>query len=191
MKKSFFNIKNSKMVGFYLLFIGIVALAKILFLHEFKIIYVILILIMIPSVDFIIRGSAKKRYRGFLIPGITFLLTSLFLFFYLVFIDKNVFGISKIWPIFGIFPAISLVTYYITTPQKEPKIIIPAIFLFLLSVIFLFYTYGVITFKFKFILLLLIPLFIVFVGLYFIFNKEIKFFKKQRDSNNIKKKGNK
>ncbi len=191
MINKFLNIKNSKIAGIYLLFVGIVVLAKILFLKEFKIIYIILILLVVPSIDFTIRGISRKKKRGFIIPGITFGLTSIFLLIYLIFFDKISFGIAKIWPIFGLFPSFGLIAYYAADEKKEPRIIIPAIFLGLLSIIFILYTCGVISFKFRYILLLILPMIVIFFGLYFIFNREIEFFKKKMDKKRLELKKNK
>ncbi|HOV13415.1 MAG TPA: hypothetical protein PK771_03945 [Spirochaetota bacterium] len=182
MKNKLVNIKNSKIVGFYLLFIGVVALIKILFLKEFKIVYIVLVLLLIPSIDLIIRGVLKKKNRGLIIPGISFGLTSIFLLIYIPFLDKTFFNILRIWPIFGIFPSLGLIVYYVSSTKKDPKIIVPGIFLGLLSIIFLFYTCGIISFKFRFIILLIIPLLIIFVGLYFIFSNEITFYKKKMEN---------
>jgi len=188
MEKGFNNAKRSKIIGIYLLFIGVVTLLKILFFVELKIIYIVLLLFFTISIDLLVRGIVIKRARGFLIPGITFGLTSLFLIIYISFLDNTFFNIKRIWPILGIFPSISLIIYYILTPRRDPKIIIPAIFLGLLSLIFIFYTCGIIFFKFKFVILLMIPFLIIFIGLYFIFGNEISSYRTKLENRNLHKK---
>ncbi|OHD13327.1 MAG: hypothetical protein A2086_11655 [Spirochaetes bacterium GWD1_27_9] len=185
--KNLFNIKTSKIIGFYIFTVGLIILFKLLFLEQFKIIYIALFLLILPAIDFTVRGFRKKKRRSFLIPGITFLTGCLFFLVYIFFFNPNYGSLIKVWPVIGIFPALGLITYYIFTPKRDPRIIVPAIFFLFLSIVLLFFTTGIINFKFRYFLLLLLPFMVILVGLYLLFNNEIKNIKKNIDKNSDKK----
>lgn len=184
MEKTKLKLSTSKIIGIYIFLIGSIILLKILFYDNLDIIFIILLLLLIPSVDLTIRGIYKKRHRKFIIIGIIILLSVIFLLIYQLFIDKRVISMKQLWPIFGYFPPISMILYYFKSNKyKYPAILVPTFFLIILSTILLLFTCGIINFQFKYFILLSIPLLIILLGLYLIFSNEIRLLKKNIDKN--------
>jgi hypothetical protein len=187
MMKKNINFTVSRIIGFYLTIIGLVILFKILFLEQFKILYIVLVLLIIPSIDFIVRALTRKRQKILLIPGITVFCTCIFFLLYLIFFESSSVTLNQIWPFLGMFPALGMIFYYIISIRKNSAIIVPGIFLVFLSVILLLFTTNIINFKFTYFLFLMIPFTIIIVGLYLLFRKEIKFLRRNKDGKNLPK----
>jgi hypothetical protein len=162
----------SKIFGIYILIFGVIILLKILFLSEFKFLYILLIIISIASCDLIIRSLISRKRRILIIPGTIILLSCIFFLVYLL-IDPLFLYFGKIWPILGMFPATAMIIFYMISYKKRASIIVPGIFLFFLSIILILFTTSVINLPFTYFLLLLIPSMIILTGLYLIFRNEI------------------
>jgi hypothetical protein len=179
------KIYPSKVVGIYILLLGMIILFKILFAELFTGVHIILIILTVASLDLTIRGLFMNKRKFLLIPGIIIFLTCIFLLIYIFFIDPHFNYFANIWPVMSSFPAISLIVFYLRSSKKRTAIIVPGIFLLILSIILLLFTTHIITLKFTTFLLLLIPSMIIITGLYLIFRNELEIFKKK-----IKKKHN-
>jgi hypothetical protein len=187
MKTKSLNFGISRIIGLYLVVVGLVVLFKILFLEQFKISYIIIILLLLPSFELIIRGFMRKRQKILVIPGVTILLTCIFFLIFMIVFNSDMSKLVGLWPILGLFPSIGLITYYIISLRKSVSIIVPALFLLFLSIMMLLFTTGVLTFKFSYFLLLLVPLLIILIGLYLLFKKEIFFIRKNMGNKNSDK----
>lgn len=175
-----FRLPKKKVLGLYLLIIGIVVLLKILFVDEFSVVYILLIIVLFASIDMIVRAlKNKKKEKSLYIPGLILCLTTVFLSIYLLLLTDTIFTIEKLWPLFGIFSGISLISYYFIFIPKSPSTIVPGIFITIVSIILLASRIGFFCVDFKKFLLLLIPAFIILIGLYFIFDEKIKELKNQ------------
>ena len=185
MKKNIF-LSTRKLIGFYVLLFGLIILFKIIFLKEFNIQYIFLMIIFIISLDLTIRGFIKKKRRKLLIPGTFFLLSSIFFIIYFTLKELINYSIIHWWPIIGIFGGLSLIIYYIKSKEKSEAIIVPGFFLIFLGSILVLFTSKILNFGFRYFLVFLIPGLIILLGIYLIFAKEIKYLKKYFDKNNKK-----
>lgn len=185
MKKKL-TLSTRKLIGFYILLFGLIILFKIIFLKEFKIIYIILVIIFIISLDFIVRSIIKKRKDLLLVPGIFFLLSDIFLLAYFILKETIHYDIIYLWPIIGIFAGISLVVYYFRSKEKNAAIIVPGFFFIFLGSILILFTSNILNFGFKYFLIFLLPGLIILLGVYLIFAKEIKYLKRYFKKNNKK-----
>lgn len=181
-------LSTRKLAGFYILLLGLIILFKIIFIKEFKIIYIFLLIIGIISLDFTVRGFIKKKRIKFLIPGVFFLLSSLFFTIYFILKDLTNYSIIYLWPIIGVFAGVSLVVYYLKSEEKSEAIIVPAFFLIFLGIVLILFTSKILNFGFRYFLIFLIPGLIILLGIYLIFAKEIKYLTKYLDRNNKEKK---
>ncbi len=160
-----------KILGLYVFIFGLSILVKVLF-KGLEIKYFFLFFVSVLSVHMIILALFFKR-KKFIIPGIILLLSSLFLFLYYIFF-VNVIQFKNIWPVIGLITSISLVGFYSISTGKNPAIIIPGIFIGILSLILLFITLGLFKIRFMDFLLILISTMFIFVGSYFLFNIKIR-----------------
>ncbi len=184
--KNKISLSTRKLIGFYILLFGLITLFKIIFLKEFKVIYIVLLIIFIISLDLSVRGFIKKKRTPLLVPGIFFLLSSIFFLIYFILKETINFNIINFWPLIGIFAGIALIVYYIKAKNKNVAIIIPGFFLIFLSSILILFTTKILNFGFKYFLIFLIPGLIILLGIYLIFAKEIKYLKKYFEKNNKK-----
>ncbi|HPK62266.1 MAG TPA: hypothetical protein PK426_07440, partial [Spirochaetota bacterium] len=154
-KKLLLSVK--KTAGLYIFILGIIFFLKIFFPEELRLIYILLILISVISLDLIIRAFYNKKRVKLLIPGFIFLPTAIFFLIYLIFLGEGKSNIKFIWPIIGIFPGLSLIIYYLKSEKRSPSIIIPGIFLIVFSGALLLFNLKIINFSFQFFLIMLAP----------------------------------
>jgi len=162
-------LKPSKRVGFYIFYIGLILLLKIIFKEKMQIHYAFAIFLVLPSWDCILLGFINKKYKVLIIPGVTLFLTLIFLFLY-EFVLNNYISLGKFWPVFGIFPAISFITYSFVFHKKNPRVIIPAIFIAVMSIILLLFSLKIVKMKFKTFLPFFISISIMSLGIYIMYN---------------------
>lgn len=175
-------ISKRKIIGICLFLLGVFLLSSQLFPNQAFYKYLILIFILIISVGFIIYSTRSEKNRKLIIPGISFSLLSLFILSYFVFFNNYPF--EKIWPIIGLFPAISLIVYYLISPAKSPSTIVPGIFIGIMSsVIFIKMNFENDNISFQQILLIIISSMIILSGLGFMFSKKIRDIKKHLKAN--------
>jgi hypothetical protein len=183
MKVSYF-LSKKKILGLFLLIFGITILLMIIFP---RIDINIMVFVALMSVMLIVKAFETQGSKRYIIPGLMFLLISIFLILYYLFFEDEI-ELKRIWPILGIFPGISLIVYYIMSKTRSLATIIPGIFILLLSLVILMITIGVINISFRTFLALLVSGMIIITGLYFVFNNEIKFFQKHIKKKKLVKK---
>jgi len=183
MKVSYF-LSKKKILGLFLLIFGITILLMIIFP---RIDINIMVFVALMSVMLIVKAFETQGSKRYIIPGLMFLLISIFLILYYLFFEDEI-ELKRIWPILGIFPGISLIVYYIMPKTRSLATIIPGIFILLLSLVILMITIGVINISFRTFLALLVSGMIIITGLYFVFNNEIKFFQKHIKKKKLVKK---
>ncbi len=171
-----------KLLGVYILLIGILLLVK--FMMNITLLYVFVGLLLLPGIELIMGVIIYKRSKKLLIPGITLLGTSLFLLFYLLF-SRELQGLLKFWPVIGISPAIGLIVYYFTTGSKNPATIIPGVFILLMCIILMFFSLGVFSFSFKDFILISVPVIIILFGIFIIIYPGKKFDNQSNRNENI------
>lgn len=167
-------LPGKKVLGFYLLIIGVLSFFKVLFYDQLSIGFVMAFLIMVMSIDMVVRSLVVKEQkdRKLFIPGATLLQAVIFFFlYYLLFVNIDM-EIDKLWPVLGIFPGLSLILYYFIFQRQSPTVIVPGIFITLLSVVILLINLGIFKFGFKHFLMLLIPIFAIVVGLFLIIGND-------------------
>jgi len=185
-KKKNLLLSVKKTAGLYIFVLGIIAFLKIFFPKELRLIYILLILISVISLDLIIRSFLHKKRLKLIIPGFIFLPTAIFFLIYLIFLGDGKSNIKFIWPVVGVFPGLSFIIYYLKSEKKSPSIIIPGIFLIVFSSALLLFNLKIFSFSFQFFLIMLVPTVLTLSGLYLLFSKEFNYLKK-----NINKKKNK
>jgi hypothetical protein len=169
MSKKLLTLKQ--LIGLYLTIFGLVLVLKILInIHIFNI---VMLLLIIPGLDLIVRALVKTKNRSMIIPGVIILLSSLFGLVYNILLLPNGITLVKVWPAIGVIPSISMVMYYIVSPKKSAAVIIPALFIFLLSAIMILFTTSIITMSFEKFILFLIAGMIMLTGFYLLFAKRI------------------
>ena len=185
MAKIFENrfLKPSRLMGFYIFYIGLILLLKIIFSENIPIHYAFAIFLILPSLDCILLGFTNKKYKLLIVPGITLLLTLVFLLLYEFVLYRYIF-LKKFWPLFGIFPAISFIIYSSVFHKKNPRVIIPAVFIALISIIFLLFSLSIIKMEFKAFLLFFISISIMSLGIYIIYNNIMISRMKRKEPNN-------
>ncbi len=185
MAKIFQNrfLKPSKAVGFYIFYIGLILLLKIIFNEKISIFYAFAIFLLLPCFDCIIWGFTDKKYKVLVIPGVATLLTLIFLLLYEFILNKYM-PIEKFWPVFGLFPATAFIIYSFVFPRKNPRIIIPAIFIAFISIIMLLFSLNIIKIEFKAFLLFFISISIMSLGIYIIYNNNIINKMRTKEANN-------
>ncbi|HRU42942.1 MAG TPA: hypothetical protein P5322_00295 [Spirochaetota bacterium] len=166
-KKLLLSVK--KTAGLYIFILGIIFFLKIFFPEELRLIYILLILISVISLDLIIRAFYNKKRVKLLIPGFIFLPTAIFFLIYLIFLGEGKSNIKFIWPIIGIFPGLSLIIYYLKSEKRSPSIIIPGIFLIVFSGALLLFNLKIFNFSFQFFLIMLAPTVLTLSGMYLLF----------------------
>ncbi|MCG8572375.1 MAG: hypothetical protein MJB14_19765 [Spirochaetes bacterium] len=177
-----FKIPRKRKLGVYILAIGIIIFLKIVFYQQFPVLNLMLFFVLFASIDLIVYSfSRKKKTNHFFIPGATLSLSALFLIFYIYFFEKNNYSLEQLWPILGIFPGISLILYYIFFTPRSRSTIVPGFFITMLSVVFLLVRLDIINLDLQKFLLLLIPIFLIIIGLYLIFDDKIRLIQEQID----------
>ena len=177
-------ISKKHLMGLYIFLIGISILIKIIF-PFLKVYFFLISLLAIISINVIISSLKKEKNKRYIIPGLTLFFTSMFFLLYFFFI-KNYVNIKYIWPVWGLFPSISLIIYYFISNKKSPHIIIPGIFIGFISIVLLLNVNEIMIINFSSFLLILIAFMLMITGLYLIFNeklRDIKESKKQKDKN--------
>jgi hypothetical protein len=161
--------KTKQLIGLYILIIGLCIIVRIT-LPEVKVIYILLAFLIIISIHLIIKSLSSRKKR-MIVPGITLLFLSIFILIYLLFLNNFV-TMNHLWPIIGIFPAISLIIYYIISEIKSPATVIPGIYIGILSIVLFLITMNIIQLKFINFLIMLIAGMLIIIGLYLIFYKK-------------------
>lgn len=169
-------MSKKKIFGFYMIVIGLVILFKILFPDLINSIYIFFVFLFVASLDFIIR-AIKRRGRGrdyfFFIPGMTALLITIFLIFYYAFLYVKGISFLHLWPVLCLSPGLSLIAYYFISKRKSISIIVPGVFITLLSCVLLVFSLGFVQFRFRYFALSFIPIFFILMGIYFIVGENI------------------
>lgn len=162
-----------KLLGIYLIIFGVIFLVKLIFHEYFSIIHALLVFFLFLSIDLTWRAFKKQKMRIYIIPGITLFFTSIFFLIYLTFLNDSYYTLKKLWPILGIFPGVGLIIYYFWVHKKNLSIIVPGVFISLLSLVLLLINIGILQFDLKFFLLLLVPCFVILIGLYLLLGEEL------------------
>lgn len=168
------KLPGKKVLGFYVLTIGVLSFFKVLFYEMLSIGYVMAVLLLIMAVDMVVRSLVVKgqKDRKLFIPGATLLQGILFFFLYYLIFAKIGLTFEKLWPVLGVFPGLSLILHYLIFQRKSPTVVVPGIFITLLSIVILLINLDIFKIGFKHFLMLLIPLFAIILGLFLILGKE-------------------
>jgi hypothetical protein len=178
-------LSSKKLTGLYVLIIGMAILAKTIF-PAINNLYLFFILLFIISINFIVVSIRNDRTKRLIIPGVIFLLFAVFMFLYFLLLYKYCTFI-KIWPVLGLFPSIALIIYYVISVSKSPAIIIPGIFIGIISLVILMKNFGIMKINFLNFTLILISSMLIIIGLFLIFQKRIEDLNKKRSKLKYKK----
>lgn len=164
--------KNKKVLGFYLIGIGFLALLNIIL--SLPVAYACIILTIFLSVHLIAKSFADKVKNGRLfITGSVILIVSMFSIIYDVFLKNTGYTFDKIWPLIPMMIGVSFILYKLCINPNNVGVYIPGIFIFFISVILFLYSFSILS-DFKKFLLILIPCFIIYIGIYLITDNKFK-----------------
>jgi hypothetical protein len=180
-----FFISSKKLTGLYVLIIGIAILLKTIF-PDINNLYLFFVLIFIISINFIVVSIRSDKTKRLIIPGIIFLLFAVFMFLYFLILYKYC-SFKKIWPVLGLFPSAALIVYYLISIAKSPALIVPGIFIGIISIVILLKNFGIMKINFLNFTLILISSMLIIIGTYLIFQKKIEILNKNRQKISRKK----
>lgn len=160
---------NRKVVGIYVIIFGIFFLMKSLF-PNLEILFFFLVFLAIISLHTTIKIMKIKKKKGLLVLSNSLFLISLFFLIYIIWL-KNYFSLKLLWPVLGFFPGISLIQYYFSSSNKSPSILIPGLFIILLSFVLLLLANHYIEIDIRTTLMLITSSMFILTGLILVFKK--------------------
>ncbi len=157
---------SKKILGFYFFVIGLIILLKLIFQDKIDLFLVSLISANLFSIPLIIVSFVnKKHFLRYFFPGTLTFMTTLFLMILEIFLKGTDLQIVKLWPSLTLISGITLILSYFFSVKKNQAILIPGVFISLISTILLFFAisgWG----SFRQFLFFLVPSVLMYLGLY-------------------------
>ncbi|HBD94825.1 MAG: hypothetical protein A2015_15615 [Spirochaetes bacterium GWF1_31_7] len=158
--------KNKKVVGAYLITLGILGLLNIFF--NLSILYAVSILTIFLSIHLLLKAFSNKIKNGKLfITGSILFLINVFIIVYDLLIKNTGYTLTHLWPVIPMLIGLTFILYKIFINKESIGIYIPGLFIFFISIVLMLYTFNILS-DFKKFLLLLIPCFIIYLGIYLV-----------------------
>lgn len=155
--KFLFSIRQ--IVGVYFLLIGLLIIFKLIFPDIVSTLLIICLSVLVLSIDITIRAihSRRTRCRRNLVVGLSFAFASLFSLFVIIF----KWNLDKLWPLYAVCPGLALIIYYCLMNRRSYSVLVPGVFLLIMSGLLLLFTTDIVTLNKKY--LFFISLSILFI----------------------------
>ena len=165
-RKTLFSYR--RIIGTYFVLAGILIALRVIFPEVITLLVAALSILLILSVDFIIRGLKIKKHFGFVPTGISVALASI-LGLLIILLNWN---IEKIWPLFGFCASLGFIISFFITDKRKMSLLITGIFLALMSSLILCFTTDFINLNSKYLLFFSVALLLMFSGILMICQTE-------------------
>lgn len=149
-----------RIIGVYLILAGVLVALNVMFPKTINSFVVALSILLILSVDIMLRGLSRKQF-GLIASGSSIALASLLgLIIFLLH-----WPIEKIWPLFGFCAALGFIFSFLVSDKRRMSLLIPSIFIGLMSALILCFTTDFINLNSKYLLFFSVALLLMLSGI--------------------------
>lgn len=157
-------LKNKKVLGLYLIAIGVLFLLNTLF--QLKLVYGFLGLTILLSIHLIVKSVSNKEKNGkYFLSGTNLMILPVFIMVYVFFLKGTEYELLRIWPVIPLASGLSFILYKIIIDKDNTGLYISGVFISSISIVLLFYSFYRFS-NFKKFLFILIPCLVVYLGIY-------------------------
>ena len=148
-----------RIIGVYLILAGVLVALNVMFPKTINSFVVALSILLILSVDIMLRGLSRKQF-GLIASGSSVALASLLgLIIFLLH-----WPIEKIWPLFGFCASLGFIFSFLVSDKRRMSLLIPSIFIGLMSALILCFTTDFINLNSKYLLFFSVALLLMLSG---------------------------
>ena len=150
-----------RIIGVYLILAGVLVALNVLFPEVINSLVITLSILLILSVDVMIRGLSNSKLFGLVASGASVALASILgLFFVLLH-----WNIEKLWPLFGFCASVGMIVSFFTADRHRMSLLIPSIFLAIMSALILCFTMDLINLNSQYLLFFSVALLLMLSGI--------------------------
>ncbi|MBP5448735.1 MAG: hypothetical protein J6Y01_01320 [Spirochaetales bacterium] len=148
-----------RIIGVYLILAGVLVALNVMFPKTINSFVVALSILLILSVDIMLRGLSRKQF-GLIASGSSIALASVLgLIIFLLH-----WPIEKIWPLFGFCASLGFIFSFLVSDKRRMSLLIPSIFIGLMSALILCFTTDFINLNSKYLLFFSVALLLMLSG---------------------------
>ena len=150
-----------RIIGVYLILAGVLVALNVIFPEVINSFVITLSILLILSIDVMIRGLSNSKLFGLVASGASIALASI-LGLLIVLLHWNV---EKIWPLFGFCASVGMIFAFFTADRHRMSLLIPSIFLAVMSGLILCFTTDFINLNSKYLLFFSVALLLMLCGI--------------------------
>ena len=150
-----------RIIGVYLILAGVLVALNVIFPKIINLFVVVLSVLLILSVDVMIRGFCNRKLFGLVATGASVSLASIL---GILFILCH-WNIEKLWPLFGFCAALGFLLAFFVSDKHRMSLLIPSIFLAVMSGLILCFTTDFINLNSKYLLFFSVALLLMLCGI--------------------------
>ena len=148
-----------RIIGVYFVLAGVLLALNVMFPQIINLMVVLLSIVLILSADVMIRGLSRKQF-GLIATGASVTLAAILGL--IVFLCH--WNIEKIWPLFGFCASVGMILAFFTVDKRRMSLLIPGIFLAIMSALILCFTTDFINLNSQYLLFFSIALLLMLSG---------------------------
>jgi len=149
-----------RIIGVYLILAGVLVALNVMFPQTINSFVVALSILLILSVDIMLRGLSRKQF-SLIASGSSVALASLLgLIIFMLH-----WPIEKIWPLFGFCVSLGFIFSFLVSDKRRMSLLIPSIFIGLMSSLILCFTTDFINLNSKYLLFFSVALLLMLSGI--------------------------